>query len=119
MADYLKSLEKLLPYGDAQFFPGHGGRITQTRRVLRSYLMHRQLREAAILGCIKQGMGDIEEIVRKVYGTSKTDSTASFAAAAASVYAHVVYLFERGYVSPVAGVAAPDAFYVPVPPCAP
>ena len=119
MAHYMKSLEKLLPRNDIEFFPGHGGRVTEPRRVVRTYLMHRQMREAAIMGCLKQGIGTVEGIVEKVYGTSKKDSIASYAAASSSVFAHVVFLYERGLVEPSGGVLAPDASYAPLPASSP
>ncbi len=114
MRDYIASLEKLLPRNDIEFFPGHGGRVLEPRRVVKTYLMHRQMREAAIHGCIKQGIGTIEGIVEKVY-KAKKESIAAYGAAASSVFAHVIYLAERGHVASVHGALSPDASYVPTP----
>ncbi len=119
MADFMASLEKLLPRDDIEFFPGHGGRVTTPRRVVRTYLMHRQMREQAIMSCLKQGIDTIEAIVEKVYGSTKKETTASYAAAASSVFAHVVFLIERGRVAACGGVVSPDASFVPLPAASP
>ena len=54
MADYLRSLELLLERDDTLLLPGHGGRITQPRRTVKAYLLHRRWREQAILEAVKQ-----------------------------------------------------------------
>ncbi len=114
MRAYMASLEKLLPRNDIEFFPGHGARVSEPRRVVKTYLMHRRMREAAIHGCIKQGIDTIEAIVEKVY-KARRESIASYAAAASSAFAHVIFLAERGHVASAHGALSPTSSFVPVP----
>jgi glyoxylase-like metal-dependent hydrolase (beta-lactamase superfamily II) len=95
MAEYLNSLEKLLGRAETVFFPGHGGRIADPQRMTRGYLVHRQWREQAILGAIRDGHGTITEIVALVYkGLDKSLVNA----ASLSVQAHVDHLVGKGLV---------------------
>jgi glyoxylase-like metal-dependent hydrolase (beta-lactamase superfamily II) len=92
MGDYLRSLEKLLTRTDAVYFPGHGGQLPDPQRIVRAYLVHRRMREQAILECIREGGHCIETIVAKIYkGLDET----LIPAASLSVEAHVVHLAEQ------------------------
>ena len=55
MSDYMASLEKLVGRPDTVFFPGHGGQIGDPQRMVRGYMVHRNWREQAILGAIRDG----------------------------------------------------------------
>jgi glyoxylase-like metal-dependent hydrolase (beta-lactamase superfamily II) len=96
MADYLASLERLVGRGDAVYLPGHGGRLEEPERTVRAYLLHRQWREQAILGAIRDGHSTIDDIVALVY--SGIDGRL-VTAASLSVQAHVVHLIDRGLVT--------------------
>jgi glyoxylase-like metal-dependent hydrolase (beta-lactamase superfamily II) len=105
MAAYMRSLDKLLARDDAVFLPGHGGRIEQPQRVVKAFIMHRRMREQAILDCIKGGATSIPQIVEAVY---RGLDPRLVRAASASVAAHVESLIERGLVSASGPVAQPE-----------
>ncbi|MEM7778698.1 MAG: MBL fold metallo-hydrolase [Pseudomonadota bacterium] len=92
MGNYLASLELLLARQDAVFFPGHGGRIADPRRTCRAYLIHRKMREQAILDAIRADVGTIDAIVAQIY---EHLDPKLINAAKLSVQAHVEHLIER------------------------
>ncbi len=95
MADYLASLDRLRGRGDTLYLPGHGGKLREPERMVRAYLVHRRMREEAILGAIREKPRAITEIVTLLYPglDPKLLRAASF-----SVQAHVEHLVERGLV---------------------
>lgn len=93
MSDYMASLEKLVGRPDSVFFPGHGGRIEEPQRMVRGYMVHRNWREQAILGAVRDGRETITQIVAVVY---KGLDERLINAASLSVQAHVDYLIEKG-----------------------
>jgi glyoxylase-like metal-dependent hydrolase (beta-lactamase superfamily II) len=95
MADYVDSLELLLPRAESVYLPGHGGRIDDPQRTVRAYLLHRRWREEQVLEAIRDGVGTIQSIVPIIYPTIDHKLTS---AAALSVQAHVVHLIARGLV---------------------
>ena len=96
MADYLASLEKLMARDDTVAFPGHGGQYETPSRVAKAYLIHRRMRDNAILDSIKAGATHVETIVAQIY---KGLDERLVPAAAMSVLAHVEHQIERGLVS--------------------
>jgi glyoxylase-like metal-dependent hydrolase (beta-lactamase superfamily II) len=92
MAEYMASLEKLIGRPETVFFPGHGGRINEPQRMVRGYMVHRQWREQAILGAIRDGHTTISEVVALVY---KGLDERLINAASLSVQAHVDHLIEK------------------------
>jgi glyoxylase-like metal-dependent hydrolase (beta-lactamase superfamily II) len=105
MAAYMRSLDKLMGRSDEMFFPGHGGRLSQPQRVVKAFIVHRRMREDAILGCIKDGKATIPDIVAVVY---KGLDQRLVRAASSSVAAHVESLVERGLVTTVGPAASPE-----------
>ena len=105
MAAYMRSLEKLLGRTDEVYFPGHGGRVLQPQRVVKAFMVHRRMREDAILDCIRQGHSTIEAIVQIVY---RGLEPRLLNAASLSVAAHVERLVERGLVRSTGPVTRPD-----------
>lgn len=95
MGDYMRSLDKLMGRQDEIFMPGHGGRLWQPQRVVKAFIMHRRMREQAILDCIKSGKSTIAEIVSIVY---RGLDARLVNAASLSVAAHVEHLIEAGSV---------------------
>ena len=92
MAHYLGSLERLLDRTDQVYFPGHGGQIAEPQRFAKAFLVHRRVREKAILAAITEGHNTISKVVAKVYvGLDERLVTA----ASLSVQAHVEHLAER------------------------
>jgi glyoxylase-like metal-dependent hydrolase (beta-lactamase superfamily II) len=96
MSDYLASLERLRGRGDKLYLPGHGGKLAEPERMVRGYLIHRRMREDAILSTIRERPRSIGEIVSIVYPglEPKLIRAASF-----SVQAHVEHLIERHLVA--------------------
>jgi glyoxylase-like metal-dependent hydrolase (beta-lactamase superfamily II) len=95
MADYLASLQRLTGRNDDMFLPGHGGRVEEPERTVRAFLVHRQWREQAILGAIREGHSTIQGIVALVY---RGIDPRLVTAACLSVQAHVEHLIARGLV---------------------
>ncbi len=91
MSDYIDSLEKLMARDDATYFPGHGGRIENPKRLVKAYLVHRSWRESAILDSVKSGNGKISDITCSIYSDL---SDALKPAAERSVWAHLIRLVE-------------------------
>jgi len=96
MSDYMKSLEKLVGRSDTVFLPGHGGQIPDPQRMVRGYMVHRNWREQAILGAIRDGHTTITDVVKLIY---KGLDDRLINAASLSVQAHVEYLIEKNLVT--------------------
>jgi len=93
MGDYMRSLERLLPRSDDVFLPGHGGRLEQPQRMVRAFIVHRKLREQAILNAVREGQTTIPGIVDVVY---RGLDARLVNAARLSVLAHVERMIELG-----------------------
>lgn len=99
MSDYLASLEKLIQAGSKShdiYLAGHGEIVREPARLVRSFLVHRRMREAAIRDCVQEGMDKVNAITDRVY---KGISPAVLSAARLSVLAHLEHLVEKGLVS--------------------
>lgn len=96
MAEYIASLERLMPRGESVYLPGHGGRLYEPHRTVKAYLLHRRWREQEILAAIVDGVRSVTAIVPVVYPT--LDSRL-IPAAQLAVHAHVEHLIERGLIS--------------------
>jgi glyoxylase-like metal-dependent hydrolase (beta-lactamase superfamily II) len=93
MGLYIRSLELLAARDDALYLPGHGGQVDEPQRLVRAYLLHRRLREQAILDCIRAGNNTVRGIVPVIY---RDLDPRLLNAASLSVLAHVEHLMERG-----------------------
>lgn len=107
MADYLASLERLTTRNDSVYFPGHGGQIGEPQRFAKAYLVHRRVREQAILKAIRSGDNTITKVVATVY---KGLDERLIRAACMSVQAHVEHLAERDLVT----IGEPLDFATPI-----
>ena len=96
MSDYLASLRMLLESDDQVYYPTHGPPITQPADFVRACIEHREHREILILDCLRNGPTSVWAMVPVVY--QDTDSTLH-AAAARSLLATVIKLWEEGRVS--------------------
>ncbi len=105
MVAYMKSLDKLLPRSDKVFFPGHGGRIEQPQRVVKAFIVHRRMREQAILDCIKGGATSVADVVAAVY---KGLDPRLVRAASMSVTAHIESLAANGHVTVTGPLLDPE-----------
>jgi glyoxylase-like metal-dependent hydrolase (beta-lactamase superfamily II) len=110
MADYMRSLDKLLARDDRLMLPGHGGPVTKPRVFMRGLKAHRKMREQAILDRIEKGDRTIPEIVAAIY--RETDPRLH-GAAGLSVLAHLEDLVVRGAVE-TDGEPALDGVFLPV-----
>jgi glyoxylase-like metal-dependent hydrolase (beta-lactamase superfamily II) len=95
MGAYLRSLQLLIDRPDKVYFPGHGGQVEEPQRLVKAYLLHRRMREQAILDCIRAGTNTASAIVPVIY---KGLDPKLVKAATLSVLAHAEHLIERGLV---------------------
>ncbi len=95
MGHYIRSLEGLLNRTETVYFPGHGGRVDQAKRLVKALIMHRRWRESQILDCLRNGVDTIDSIVPRIYDGLESSL---LGAAAYSVYAHLLFLIENGRV---------------------
>jgi glyoxylase-like metal-dependent hydrolase (beta-lactamase superfamily II) len=95
MGDYMRALELLTERDDQAYFPGHGGQVGEPQRMVKAFLLHRRMRENAILDCIREGTNTIDAIVPVIY---RGLNPKLLNAAALSVRAHVEHLMDRGLV---------------------
>ena len=99
MSDYLASLEKLIhPDADKHdmYLAGHGEAVREPGRLVRSYLLHRRMREAVIRDCVLEGLDKVAAITDRVY---RGIAPSLLSAAKLSVLAHLEHLVEKGLVS--------------------
>ena len=95
MGDYMRALEVLGQRDDKVYFPGHGGQVPDPKRMVKAFMLHRRMREQAVLDCIRTGANTIKAIVPVIY---RDLNPKLLNAAALSVQAHVEHLIERGLV---------------------
>jgi glyoxylase-like metal-dependent hydrolase (beta-lactamase superfamily II) len=95
MDHYMAGLDRLAQRDDDVYFPGHGGQVAEPRRLVKAFLLHRRMREQAILDCIRAGTNTIQQIVPAIY---KDLNPKLVRAASLSVLAHVEHLIARGLV---------------------
>jgi glyoxylase-like metal-dependent hydrolase (beta-lactamase superfamily II) len=93
MAAYMKSLHKLYQRDDTIYYPGHGDKITNPKRLVRGIINHRNQREASILARLKAGNHTIFDIVSHMY---QHLTPALQGAAALSVFAHLEHMVAQG-----------------------
>ncbi|MEQ8440749.1 MAG: MBL fold metallo-hydrolase [Alphaproteobacteria bacterium] len=96
MAAYLASLRKLLDRDEEIFYPTHGNPIENPKQHVADFIDHRLEREDQILACIAAGQHRIDQMVPSIY----RDVPAKLhPAAARSVLAHLIHLWEQGRVA--------------------
>jgi glyoxylase-like metal-dependent hydrolase (beta-lactamase superfamily II) len=96
MSDYMRSLEMLLARDDRLLLPGHGGRITEPRRTVKAYLLHRRWREQAILDAVRAGTDTVRKLLPVIY---RDLDPAVAGAAMLSLQGHLEHLTERGLIT--------------------
>lgn len=101
MGDYMASLRKLVGRDDALYLPGHGPGKSEPQSLLRGYISHRRMREAAILNRVREGDRTVPDIVRAVYAGLDPKL---HGAAGLSAKAHLDHLIEQGRVRQGDGV---------------
>jgi glyoxylase-like metal-dependent hydrolase (beta-lactamase superfamily II) len=95
MADYMRSLEKLLDRDDRLYWPTHGPAIPDPIPHVRAFIAHRRERSDAILQAVAGGAETVEAIVLRVYVDL---APALRPAAARSALAHLIELVALGQV---------------------
>jgi glyoxylase-like metal-dependent hydrolase (beta-lactamase superfamily II) len=96
MRDYCSSLRLLQARKDKRYLPGHGPAIEQPMAYVRALLFHRELREGAILGALRNGKNTTSiELMHRLY--SQIDPTLR-RAAERNVIAHLIKLASEGKV---------------------
>src|SRR5262249_4289213 len=93
LAQYMKSLERLLALEPRTLFPAHGPIVDRPREVLTAYLTHRRQREQQVLDALAAGHATVEAIAESIY--HGLDS-ALMAAAHQNVRAHLEKLKAEG-----------------------
>jgi glyoxylase-like metal-dependent hydrolase (beta-lactamase superfamily II) len=109
MADYMRSLDRLIERGDRLLLPGHGGPVTAPRTFMRGLRTHRRMRERAILERIRKGDRTVKATVEAIY---RDTDPRLHGAAGLSVLAHLEDLVARGLVA-ADGEVLLDGIYMP------
>ena len=95
LAQYLRSLKKLMALGPRTIYPGHGPVVLDARGKLEEYLSHRTEREEQVLSALGEGSRTIPELVEAIYAEYPEDVRPL---AARSVLAHLNKLEAEGRV---------------------
>ncbi|MFN3354113.1 MAG: MBL fold metallo-hydrolase, partial [Brevundimonas sp.] len=67
MADYMRSLDRVIANGYGRLYPAHGAPIEDVAPFLEAYRAHRLDREAQILAALEGGAHRIPDIVARLY----------------------------------------------------
>ena len=90
LADYLTSLELLLPRSDKTYWPTHGPPISLNPQTFAAALLqHRHDRTNQILACLAEGPKTIDQLVAAIYADKPKELHKP---AAQSVKAHLIHL---------------------------
>ena len=93
LADYLRSLHRLLELNPQRAWPAHGPVIDDPAALITHYLEHRQERERQVLAALESGASTVEQITAAIYARLTTALTPM---ARESVLAHLRKLENEG-----------------------
>ena len=94
MADYMRSMQRLLDRADSIYYPAHGDAVDNPQRLVRGMMGHRKQREGQIVRFLERnGASQIPDMVAEMY---KGIDPRLYPAAGRSVLAHLVDLDGRG-----------------------
>lgn len=94
MADYMRSMQRLLDRDDKVYYPAHGAAVDNPQRLVRGMMGHRKQREGQIVRFLERnGASLIPDMVADMY---KGIDPRLHPAAGRSVLAHLVDLGDRG-----------------------
>jgi glyoxylase-like metal-dependent hydrolase (beta-lactamase superfamily II) len=96
MRAYIDSLRKVAARGDRVLYPTHGAPVTEPEPFVLALIEHRLAREAQVLRCVRDGVGEIGAIVQRLYADVCPELHQP---AARSVLAHLVKLVDDGMVT--------------------
>ena len=100
MAEYMRSLDKLQARQDTVYYPAHGEPVTKPQQFVRGLAGHRKQRERQILKLLGEGVGEIAEMVPRMYAGI---DERLYGAAGRSVMAHLIDLRDRGLAEETGG----------------
>lgn len=89
LADYLRSLERMLQLNPARALPAHGPVIEDPAALIHHYVEHRAQREQQVLGLLSSGASTVDAITAKIYPSISNELVAM---ARESVLAHLMKL---------------------------
>jgi glyoxylase-like metal-dependent hydrolase (beta-lactamase superfamily II) len=101
MADYMRSLQRLIDRDDVVYYPAHGPQVDKPQRLARGMMGHRKQREGQILRLLGRGIGAIPAMVTEMY---KGVDPRLHGAAGRSVLAHLIDLRDREKVREIGGI---------------
>jgi glyoxylase-like metal-dependent hydrolase (beta-lactamase superfamily II) len=94
MADYMRSMQRLVDRDDAIYYPAHGDPVENPQSLARGMMGHRKQREGQILRFLdRNGASRIPDMVTEMY---KGVDPRLHGAAGRSVLAHLIDLRDRG-----------------------
>jgi glyoxylase-like metal-dependent hydrolase (beta-lactamase superfamily II) len=67
LADYLRSLDRLLALGAVRAWPAHGPVIDDPAGLIRHYIEHRAQRESQVSAALQAGDGTIDALLARIY----------------------------------------------------
>ena len=67
LADYLRSLDRMLQLNPARALPAHGPVIEDPAALIHKYVEHRAQREAQVLGALSAGGSTVDAITAAIY----------------------------------------------------
>jgi glyoxylase-like metal-dependent hydrolase (beta-lactamase superfamily II) len=96
LAQYLRSLHRMLELGPRTIYPGHGPVVLDGKGKLEEYLAHRAEREEQVLAALANGGGTITHLVETIYAGYPPDV---LSLAERSVLAHLIKLEHEGRIA--------------------
>jgi glyoxylase-like metal-dependent hydrolase (beta-lactamase superfamily II) len=67
LREYLDSLRRLAALRPERIYPGHGPIIDRPLDLIAEYLEQRQMREAQVIACLRDGVTDPEAMLPRIY----------------------------------------------------
>ena len=93
LADYLRSLKRVLALRPARLLPSHGAPIDDPAAIIRRYIEHRRQRELQVVAALEAGAQTVERIADRIYVGL---SAPLVPMARESVLAHLIKLEQEG-----------------------
>ena len=107
MRAYMASLDKVLARSEGIYYPTHGAPIADPPPYVAALLAHRHEREDQIVACLADGIGQIPDMVARMYADIDPKL---HRAAARSVLSHLIHMVDTGRAASD-GTPGPDTAY--------
>jgi glyoxylase-like metal-dependent hydrolase (beta-lactamase superfamily II) len=101
MADYFRSLDKVIALPYRRYLPAHGGEIADGPGYALGLKAHREMRNRQVVDAVKNGARTIGAVVRAIYPTQPAKVRM---AARMTIAAHVEYLEDRAEITVRRGI---------------